>query len=176
MKLAELGSLVAYGDSPLGPLWWRETANVEELGEIVRALAPAEVDLFASLHEEAHLWVHRDYDHDAWHLLDVRAPTETGADFAAMKRTAGVAIARLLEPEPGLAVPAKLVTLVETLAILEVEATAKGDAKDIFLAGLVRRAVFDRSRYVSYVSGQELFWIDDLDPTHDHLSEWASLR
>src|SRR5262245_53295078 len=98
--------LVHARDTELGAEYW-----VEGGGPRVRLFERGAEALSAvgTLHRYAHLWIHRDYEHDAWHRIDVDEPIEVGADFAMMPRRVGNSFASFergddrAEPPPELA-------------------------------------------------------------------------
>lgn len=173
-SLSDLPDLVRVGPTSLGEEWW---ARGGELGSSVLTFRePAHLAAYASLHEEAHLWVHRDYDHGASWLVDVRTPEEVGADFVMMKRGGGVAIRHFYPDRTDDPVPpppeGRLEKLGEVLDTLCAEAATDIDR---FLAELVRGRVRALAPGVNYDQVEQRFDIDNLDPTPEELAAWDAL-
>src|SRR4051794_34353577 len=78
--------LICADNAALGPVYWTAGAGACRICvfEVLDDIAP-----YVALHEYAHLWIHRDYDHDAWLVIDVDEPLEVGTDFVIMPRRVG---------------------------------------------------------------------------------------
>ncbi|TMQ15663.1 MAG: hypothetical protein E6J90_05710 [Deltaproteobacteria bacterium] len=87
----------ADGETPYGPEYWRRDGT--DRGSVVKVFRdPVELEGYADLHVAAHLWVHEDFENDAWHVLDVDEPLEIGSDFLVIRRRPGIYL-RSLIPE-----------------------------------------------------------------------------
>jgi hypothetical protein len=172
-SLADLPGLVRVGRRPLGEEWWLRGGD---LGSTVRAFDdPAHLPAYVGLHEEAHLWVHRDFDHDAWHVLDVDEPAEVGADFAAMKRRAGVMIRMFYPDATDDPVPPPTDRLELLHGVLDKLCDAAANDLDRFLSQLVRARVRALDGHVVYSQSDRLFFIDDLDPSPEEMAAWQAV-
>src|SRR5688572_4033068 len=87
-SLNDIGPLPSFGRGKLGEELWKDGVN---LGATVKTFDDSsDVKPYAALLEEAHLFIHRDYDHDAWHVLDVMMAPEVGQDFVMVCRLPGI--------------------------------------------------------------------------------------
>ena len=149
-----VGEHVAHArDTELGAEYW-----IEGGGPRVRVLdraGPGAAAAYATLHQYAHLWIHRDYDHDAWHVLDVDEPSEIGADFVAMPRRIGDSVESLARGDHP---PEALARLDEPL--------------DQLVADLVARRVLGPDPDTILVWAERRFYVQDLAPTLDELARW----
>lgn len=171
--LSDLAELVRVGRRNLGEEWWLRGG---ELGHSIYKLDdPAHVPAYAGLHEEAHLWIHRDYDHDAWHVLDVDEPREVGADFVMMTRRPGVTIRMFYPDATDDPVPPPEDRLRLLHEVVDKLRDAAGNDLDRFLANLVRDRVRARNAHVLYASTERRFYLDDLDPTAEELTAWRAV-
>lgn len=79
----------ADSETPYGPEYWRRDGT--DRGSVVKVFRnPDELAAYADLHCAAHLWVHEDFEHDAWHVLDIDEPLEIGEDFLIFRRRPGI--------------------------------------------------------------------------------------
>jgi hypothetical protein len=163
---------------PVGERWWGDLAWLRggDLGSDVRHFRDrVDLEAYVRLHEYAHLWVHRDYDHDAWLVLDVCEPEDVGMDYVTMKRRGGVPLHHFdpaMVDDP-VAAPAKLARLIETVDLLS-EVHAVTDA-DRFVAGLVRARVATSDHRIVWDAPEQRFYVVDLDPSHAELEAWRAV-
>lgn len=162
--------LIADGVSPYGRNFWRRQGGV--LGSVVKCFAaPEQAALYGQLHFEAHLWIHSDFVHDAWLILDVDEAIEIGRDFVMMPRHPGINLRAFYpkltdDPVPR---PEELPKLFATIDILMAEATTPADR---FIAVLIHRRIHGVYNHIVYDRPARRFYIEDLEPTPDELAEW----
>jgi hypothetical protein len=168
-----LAELVRVGRRELGEEWWLRGGA---LGSTVRTFDdPAHLAAYVGLHEEAHLWVHRDYDYDAWHVIDVDEPTEVGTDFVVMKRRSGVMIRMFYPDATDDPVPPPADRLQALHKALDQVRDAAGNEIDRFIAQLVRGRVHALDDHVIYSQSDRCFFIEDLAPTPEELTAWQAM-
>jgi len=176
-SLAELratDTLHEQGENSLGTVSWRREGG--PLGTTVQGFehaGAAAVEAFVSLHEAAHLWVHEDFEYDAWHVLDVDEPLEVGTDFVILRRRAGDSIASLESIEEPAPAPPRLAELRELVPKLQAAATAPTDR---WIANLVASRVARADHQIIYVHAENIFRVQDLGPTRDDLEAWTRVR
>ncbi len=143
-----------------------------ELGfAVLRFDDASHVAAFADLHREAHLWVHRDYDHDAWHVLDVDEPHESGTDFVMMTRRPGVLLRSFSTDDPVPAAEDRIETLRDVLEKLD---GAAAHEIDRFIVKLVRERVRTLDPHVIYDPIDLHFYLDNLDPSTEEMAAWRA--
>lgn len=163
---------------PVGERWWGDLAWLRggDLGSDVRRFHDrVDLEAYVRLHEHAHLWVHRDYDHDAWLVLDVCEPEDVGTDYVTMRRRGGVPLHHF-DPamiDEVVTAPAKLPRLVEMVNLLA-EVHAATDA-DRFVAELVRARVAAKDHRIVWDAPEDRFYIVDLDPSRAELDAWRAV-
>jgi hypothetical protein len=174
-SFARFGAHVQFlGDTPLGPVyWWNDGQNPG--GSRVRVIADSELlRAYVGLHQEAHLWIHEDLEHDIWRVLDVIEPSgDVGTDYVVMRRPDGVPMrsyVRELVPD-AIAAPDQLQVLLETVPVLARDARTP---RDRFIAELVRRRVDERSHHIMFDAADHRFYIEDLDPSPEDLRAWIA--
>jgi hypothetical protein len=175
--LRQLTDLVRVGRRPLGEEWWQPGPP---LGSSVLTFeVPSHLPAFVSLHEQAHLWIHRDYDHGGWQLLRIAEPLEVGVDYVAMPRPAGVAIRSFypaltddpVDPPPHGRLE-RLHAVIDTLVEI---ARASASPIDRFLAELVQARVRGLVPDLVYDQVAHQFLLASLDPSVAELETWQEL-
>jgi len=154
-------------DTELGAEYW-----IEGGGPRVRVLdraGPGAASAYATLHQYAHLWIHRDYIHDAWHLVDVDEPSEVGADFVTMPRRIGDSVESLARGDHP---PEALARLAEMRDAIPKLAAAAAEPLDQLVADLVGRRVLGPDPNTVLVWAERRFYVQDLAPTRDELARW----
>ena len=160
------------------------SADASELGAVywTRGVAPAarirvferteDREAYVAMHEHAHLWIHRDYDHDAWHVLAVDEPREIGSDFVVMPRRVGNTLASFVALEDPAEPPSKLEVL---RAVVPKLVSAAREPADRLVAEVVARRIAQPDANTIYVWGEERFYIQDLTPSRNELRAWRAL-
>jgi hypothetical protein len=163
----------ADGETPYGPEYWRRDGS--DRGSVVKLFRdPAELEAYADLHAAAHLWVHEDLEHDAWHVLDVDEPLEIGADFLTIRRRPGIYLRSLIpELTDAPAPPTERLPLLRATIDKLVAAAAEPRAR--FLATLVADRIRTASSHVIFVERERRFYVEDLEPDRDQLRTWRTL-
>jgi hypothetical protein len=173
---SDMTGLVRRGATKLGEEWWHPGAPGRALGfEVLRFTEPADLQAFVRLHEEAHLWIHRDYDHDAWLVLDVDEPHEVGTDFVMMTRRPGVNLPRFFPETSDDPVPAPDDRLTLLHGVLDTLLGVASAPLDQYIAKLVRDRVHARDYHVVYDPDELRFYIDNLDPDPAELAAWRTV-
>jgi hypothetical protein len=166
-ELRASGRLLDARDTELGAEYW-----VEGGGPRVRRferVGPGALAGYVTLHRYAHLWIHRDHVHDAWHLIDVDEPLEVGIDFVTMPRRIGNAIESFERGEPPAEPPAELA---EMRAVVGKVVAAATEPLDQLVAELVSRRVLGPDPNTILVWAERRFYVQDLAPTADELHTW----
>jgi len=158
--------LVHARDTELGAEYW-----VEGGGPRVRLFERGAEALtaFVVLHRYAHLWIHRDYEHDAWHLIEVDEPIEVGADFVVMPRRAGNSIASFERGEDRAEPPPELAAMRRAVQAITAAAT---EPLDRWVGELVSRRVLDPDPNTILMWAERRFYVQDLAPSPDELDAW----
>lgn len=156
-------------DTELGPVYGTRDARTARR---IRVLAPADLKSYATLHQYGRMWVHRDYDHNAWLSIAVDDPVEIAADFIAMPRRFGDTL-QLYARNPRLTPPARLGTLRTLMPKL---LAAAEDAVDVWMTRLVTTRVTTPDPNTFYDAEQDRFCIQDFSPTRAELALWDELR
>lgn len=169
-ELRASDALTRADDSPLGPVYWTQGTRP---GLIRVFEAPGELAAYVALHEHAHLWIHRDYDHDAWHVLDVDEPIEVGADFAIMPQRIGNTLESFVRDDDRAEPPPRLAELRALMPKLVAAAT---DPVDAWVASAVARRLAGPDENTIYDWGEQRFYMQDLAPSRDELRAWLALR
>jgi len=165
--------LFADGATPYGPEYWRRDGT--DRGSLVKVFRdPEQLAVYAGLHEAAHLWVHEDFDHDAWHVLDVDEPAEVGTDFLLFRRRPGIYLRSMMPeltdvPAP----PSERISLLR--ATLEKLVGAAVEPRRRFIASLVAARIAAATEHVIYVEGERRFYVEDLEPDPEQLRAWCAL-
>lgn len=166
-----LESLLRADDSDLGPVYWA-TKDKLPSGR-VRVFDDADDRLcYVAMHQHAHLWIHRDYEHDAWWVLDVDEPIEIGVDFVVMPRRVGNTLASFVSTEDPAKAPDRL-TQLRALVPRLVEAAS--DPTDRLIADIVASRIDRSDMNTIYVWADQRFYIQDLAPSRDELRAWRAL-
>lgn len=143
-------------------------------GPRIRVFEPAAtVDGYVSLHQFAHLWIHRDYVLDAWYVLDVDEPIEIGVDFVLMPRRVGNTLESFTREEDRAPAPARLDELRELIPKLVAAAT---DPVDEWVAKVVAKRITNPDWNTIFVWGEQRFYVQDLAPSRDELAAWQVLQ
>lgn len=159
-------------DTALGPVYWTD-GGVRD-GTQIRVFASAgDIAPYVSLHEYAHLWIHRDYDHDAWHVVDVDEPIEVGADFVVMPRRIGNPLASFVRGDDPAQPPPRLA---ELRAVIPRLVAAAAGPVDAWIAALVAGRLATADRNTIYVWADQRFYMQDLAPTREELHAWTALH
>ena len=172
-SLSDLDGLVRVARRELGEEWWLRGGD---LGSTVRTFDdPAHRAAYAGLHEEAHLWIHRDYDHDAWHVLDVDESREVGTDFVTMTRRPGVTIDMFYPELTDDPVPPPEDRLRMLHDVVDKLRDAAANDIDRFISQLVGARVQARDSHVIYSQSKRCFFIDDLAPSPEEMAAWQAV-
>ena len=139
----------ADGETPYGPEYWRRDGT--DRGSVVKVFRdPAELMAYADLHDAAHLWVHEDLEHDAWHVLDVDEPLEVGEDFLLIQRRPGIYLRSLIpELTDAPAPPTERLPLLR--ATIDKLVAAADSPRSRFIAALVADRIRTASTHVIFV-------------------------
>ena len=166
-------SIFADGETPYGPEYWRRDGT--DRGSVVKVFHdPLELEAYADLHRAAHLWVHEDFEHDAWHVLDVDEPLEIGEDFLLIRRRPGIYL-RSLIPELTDA-PAPPTERLPLLRMTIDKLVAAAEAPRVhFIATLVADRIRLASTHVVFVEREQRFYVEDLEPDREQLDTWCRL-
>ncbi len=163
--------LIRADDSELGPVYWTQTG--ERRGARVRVFDGAEDRAtYVAMHEHAHLWIHRDYQHDAWWVIDVDEPLEVGADFVVMPRRIGNTLASFVSTDDPAEAPERLAELRTLMPML---VAAANQPADQLIAGFVARRVAHPDANTIYVWSDQRFYVQDLAPSREELLAWRGL-
>lgn len=127
---------------------------------------------YVALHEYAHLWIHGDYEHDAWFVLDVDEPIEVGADFVLMRNRIGNTLDSFVREEERAEPPPRLAEL-RTL-IPKLVAAAETPA-DRWIAALVANRLAGPDLHTIFVWAEQRFYIQDLAPSREELEAWRAV-
>lgn len=133
---------------------------------------PADVETTLSLHKFAHLWIHRDYDHDAWHILDVDVPVEVGSDFVVMPGRIGNTLESFTRSDERAPAPPRLAELQTLIPKL---VAAASEPADQWIAGLVASRIEKPDFNTVFVWADQQFYIQDLAPSRMELDAWQEL-
>lgn len=159
-------------DAALGPVYWTRS-GVRDGGRVRVFEHPQDVGPYVAMHEYAHLWIHRDYDHDAWLVLDVDEPIEVGVDFVIMPRRVGNTLESFVRADDPAQPPPRLGDLRAVVPKLVAAAT---DPADVWIANVVANRLAGPDLNTIYVWGEERFYIQDLAPSREELAAWQSLQ
>jgi len=132
----------------------------------------ADAEATVSLHKFAHLWIHRDYDHDAWHILDVDVPVEAGADFVVMPGRVGNTLESFTRKDERAPAPPRLA---ELQALIPKIVAAATEPADQWIAQLVERRIANPDFNTVFVWADQRFYIQDLAPSRTELDGWRAL-
>jgi hypothetical protein len=164
-------SLSRADDTALGPVYWTDGGVAD--GRCIRVFeAATDLAPYVALHEYAHLWIHRDYEHDAWFVIDVDEPIEIGADFVIMPRRIGNTLESFVRTDDPADRPARLDELRAVLPKLQ---AAAADPVDVWIANLVAGRLATPDRNTVFVWADQRFYIQDLAPSRDELRAWQAL-
>lgn len=161
------------GETPYGPAYWRRDGT--DRGSVVKVFRhPEELAAYADLHCAAHLWVHEDFEHDAWHVLDIDEPLEVGEDFLIFQRRPGIYLRSLIPeltdaPAPPTERLPLLRTTIEKLVAAAIEPRAR------FIATLAADRIAKASAHAIFVERELRFYIEDLEPDRGQLDTWRAL-
>jgi hypothetical protein len=163
----------ADGETPYGPEYWRRDGT--DRGSVVKVFRDAdELTAYADLHAAAHLWVHEDYEHDAWHVLDVDEPLEIGEDFLLIRRRPGIYLRSLIpELTDAPAPPTERLPLLR--ATIDKLVAAASEPRARFIAAMVAERIRTASSHVIFVERERRFYVEDLEPDREQLQRWRSL-
>jgi hypothetical protein len=163
--------LLRADDSELGPVYWAPRG--ERPGGRIRVFdRPADRATYIAMHEHAHLWIHRDYEHDAWWVIDVDEPAEVGSDFVIMPRRVGNTLESFTSTDD----PAQpLERLVELRTLMPELIAAARDPADHLIARIVAGRVAQPDANTIYVWADQRFYIQDLAPSSEELRAWRAL-
>ena len=159
--------LIRADDDALGPVYWASGVGRVRVFEAAADLAP-----YVALHEYAHLWIHRDYDHDAWLIVDIDEPLAVGADFVIMPRRIGNTLESFVRQDDPAEPPPRLH---ELRALMPKLITAATDPVDAFVARLVAGRLATPDRNAIYVWADQRFYLQDLTPSREELAAWSAL-
>lgn len=155
-------------DTALGAEHWVEGGGPRVL--LFERVGAEALAAYVTLHRYAHLWIHRDHDHDVvWHLLDVDEPSEVGADFVTMPRRVGNSLESFergddpAEPTPRLA---------EMREVIQKVGAAATEPLDRLVAELVTRRVLGPDLNTILDWAERRFYVQDLAPTPEELHRW----
>jgi hypothetical protein len=163
--------LIRADDLELGPVYWTRTG--ERPGGRVRVFDGADDRAtYVAMHEHAHLWIHRDYEHDAWWVIDVDEPVEVGSDFVVMPRRIGNTLASFVSTDDPADPPERLA---ELRALVPKLVAAASDAADQLIAGIVASRVAGPDTNTIFVWADQRFYIQDLAPSREELRAWRAL-
>jgi len=163
----------ANGETAYGPEYWCRDGT--DRGSSVKVFRdPTELAAYADLHEAAHLWVHEDFEHDAWHVLGVDEPLEIGADFLRIGRRPGIYLRSLIpeltdDPAP----PTDRLPLLR--ATIDKLVMAAADPRARFIVALVADRIRTASAHVIFIEDKQRFYIEDLEPDPAQLRDWRRL-
>ena len=161
------------GETPYGPEYWRRDGT--DRGSVVKVFRdPDDLAAYADLHCAAHLWIHEDLEHDAWHVLDVDEPLEIGEDFLLIRRRPGIYLRSLIpELTDAPAPPTDRLSLLRTTIGRLVDAAI--ERRVHFIATLVADRIRSASTHVVFVEREQRFYVDDLEPDPQQLDAWSAL-
>ena len=169
-ELCAAERLIYIQDTELGAEYWFEHGGPRV--RLFENVGPLGLAAYVSLHEYAHLWIHRDYDHDAWFVLDVDEPLEVGVDFVTMPRRVGNTLDSFVRDEDQAPPPRRL----EELRVLMPKlVAAAGDPADAWVAQLVAGRLATPDHNTIYIWAEQRFYIQDLAPSRDELFAWQTL-
>jgi hypothetical protein len=163
--------LIRADDSELGPVYWLQ-ADDHPGGRVQVFDGPEDRATYVAMHEHAHLWIHRDYEHDAWWVIDVDEPTEIGVDFVVMPRRIGNSLASFVSTDDPADPPDRLAELHAVMPKLH---AAASDPSDQLIARIVASRVDRADVNTIYVWADRRFYIQDLAPSREELRAWRAL-
>jgi hypothetical protein len=163
----------ADGETPYGPEYWRRDGT--DRGSVVKVFRDRDdLAAYADLHCAAHLWVHEDFEHDAWHVLDVDEPLEVGEDFLLFQRRPGIYLRSLIPEMTDVpAPPTERLPLLQST--IEKLLTAATEPRARFIATLVADRIRTASTHVIFVEREQRFYVEDLEPDRGQLETWRRL-
>lgn len=166
-------AIFADGETPFGPEYWRRDGT--DRGSVVKVFRDRdELAVYADLHAAAHLWVHEDFEHDAWHVLDVDEPLEIGEDFLILRRRPGIYLRSLIpELTDAPAPPTDRLPLLRATVEKLVASAAEPRAR--FIATLAADRIRSATSHVIFVEREQRFYIEDLEPDREQLATWRKL-
>lgn len=152
---------------PLGDVYWAKGGPPSRSRAIVFA-EPSLVAAYVSLHEYAHLWIHRDLDLDAWIVVDVDEPMDFGDDYVVTPGRIGNSMASFYSddaPEH----PPQLARLNSVMPALREAAQSEPDR---FVAACVCSRLERHDPHVVFVWREARFYLEDLSPSAGELQSW----
>jgi hypothetical protein len=166
-ELSASERLVAARDTELGAEYWLAGGG-PRVWSFERAGAEV-VASYVQLQRYAHLWIHRDYEHDAWHRIDVDEPIEVGADYVVMPRRTGNAIASFERGDDPAAPPPELAEMRRAVRAIT---AAAAEPLDRAVGELVSRRVLGPDDGTILVWAERRFYVQDVAATRDELDAW----
>jgi hypothetical protein len=157
-------------DTELGAEYWMEDG--ERRVRLFEHVGAAGMAAYVTLHECAHLWIHGDYDHDAWLVLDVDESIEIGVDFVVMPRRVGNTLDSFVRREDRAEPPPRLADLRALIPKLVAAAVTPADR---WIAAVVANRLAGPDIHTIFVWAEQRFYIQDLAPSRAELDAWRAV-
>lgn len=157
-------------DTELGAEYWMADGGPRV--RVFEQVGVAGLAAYVTLHAYAHLWIHGDYDHDTWLVLDVDEPIEVGVDFVVMPRRIGNTLDSFVRDEDRAEPPPRLADL---RALIPKLVTAAVTPADRWVAALVANRLAGPDIHTIFVWAEQRFYIQDLAPSREELEAWRAV-